>query len=101
MDRSALAEPGALLEREHELERFHAALHAVGQRAGGTLAVEGPGGLGKSRLLAAGLAEAASLGVRVLSARATELEQGFPFGIVRQLFERLLVEADPDERGRW
>ena len=40
-------------------------------------------------------------GVRVLNARATELEQGFPFGVVRQLFERPLLEADDGERERW
>src|SRR5258707_5973941 len=101
MDKSALAEPGALLERELELERVHAALHAVGQRAGVTLVIEGPAGVGKSRLLEAGRARAASLGISVLNARATELEQGFPFGVVRQLFERPLVEADTDEHDRW
>ena len=36
-----------------------------------------------------------------MRARATELEQGFPFGVVRQLFERPLLEADGDERDRW
>ena len=40
-------------------------------------------------------------GLRVLGARATELEQGFPFGVMRQLFERAIVEADPRERERW
>jgi len=52
-------------------------------------------------LLAEARVRAADLGVRVLSARATELEQGFPFGMVRQLFERALLEADTDERDRW
>jgi DNA-binding CsgD family transcriptional regulator/tetratricopeptide (TPR) repeat protein len=37
----------------------------------------------------------------VLTARATELEQGFPFGVMRQLFERPLTDADPTERRRW
>ena len=41
------------------------------------------------------------LGFLVLVARATELEQGFPFGVVRQLFERPLLAADPSERDRW
>jgi DNA-binding CsgD family transcriptional regulator len=35
MDRSAVAEPGALLEREREVERVRATLKAVGRRAGG------------------------------------------------------------------
>ena len=101
MDRSALAWPAALLEREHEVERIHAALDAVGQRAGGALVIEGAAGIGKSRLLEEARATASDLGLRVLHARATELERGFPFGVVRQLFERPLLEADPSERERW
>jgi DNA-binding CsgD family transcriptional regulator/tetratricopeptide (TPR) repeat protein len=101
MERSAPAQPAALLEREHEVERLRAALRAIGQRSGGALVIEGAAGMGKSRLLDEARVWAPDLGVRVLSARATELEQGFPFGIVRQLFERPLAEADSDERDRW
>ena len=98
MDQSALARPTALLEREHELERVQVALRAAGRRAGGALVIEGAAGMGKSRLLDVARARASDLGLRVLSARATELEQGFPFGVVRQLFERPLLEADAGER---
>jgi DNA-binding CsgD family transcriptional regulator len=63
--------------------------------------VEGAAGIGKSRLLLESRVRGADLGVRVLHARATELEQGFPFGVVRQLFERALLDADSDERDRW
>ena len=34
----------------------------------------------------------------VLRARGTELEQTLPYGIVRQLFERAVVRASPEER---
>src|SRR2546429_6221622 len=101
MDRSAVGERGALLEREHELERLGAAVRAVGRRAGGAVVIEGVAGMGKSRLLEEARARASELGFRVLAARATELEQGFPFGVVLQLFERPLLEADADERDRW
>jgi DNA-binding CsgD family transcriptional regulator/tetratricopeptide (TPR) repeat protein len=101
MDEADPAEPAALLEREREVERIRAALRAVGRLDGGTVVVEGPAGIGKSRLLEEARQRASALGVRVFSARATELEQGFPFGIVRQLFERPLREADPSERERW
>jgi DNA-binding CsgD family transcriptional regulator len=101
MNQSALARPAALLEREHELERVRAALRAAGQRAGGALVVEGAAGMGKSRLLEEARVRALDLGLRVLAARATELERGFPFGAVRQLFERPLLEADARERDRW
>jgi hypothetical protein len=51
MDASEAAEPAALLEREHEVERVRAALQAVGRRAGGVLVIEGAAGIGNSRLL--------------------------------------------------
>jgi hypothetical protein len=101
MDQSALALPDALLEREHEVERVRGAVRAVGQRAGVAVVIEGAAGMGKSRLLEVGLVRASELGLRVLGARATELEHGFPFGIARQLFERTLLEADAGERARW
>ena len=101
MDQSAVAQPAALLEREHEVERVRAALRRVGQRAGGVVVIEGAAGIGKSRLLEAARVQASELGLCVLTARATELEQGFPFGVMRQLFERTLVEAGSGERDRW
>src|ERR1700756_4864521 len=101
MDSSVAAGPAALLEREHELERLRAGLRAVGQQAGLTLVIEGPAGMGKSRLLQEARGRAADLEFRVLAARATELEQGFPYGVMLQLFERLLREADGGQRERW
>ena len=101
MDFPAAAEPTALLEREHEIERVRTALRGVGQRAGVSLVIEGAAGIGKSRLLQDARGRASGLGFRVLGARATELEQGFPYGVMLQLFERLLIEADHGERERW
>jgi hypothetical protein len=101
MDQPARASPFAMLEREREVESIRGALRAVGQQAGGVLAIEGTAGMGKSRLLDEARTWASHLGFRVLSARATELEQGFPFGVMRQLFERPLLEADSGERDRW
>src|SRR3954469_10315246 len=101
MDQPDPADLGALLEREHEVEHVRAALRAVARRAGGTLVIEGAPGIGKSRLLDDVRERTSVAGVRVLNARATEFEQGFPFGVVRQLFERPLLEADDRERERW
>ena len=39
MDRSAVAEPSTLLEREREVERVHTTLKAVGRRAGEALII--------------------------------------------------------------
>ena len=61
--------------------------------------VEGPAGIGKSRLLEAAREKASDAGSRVLSARGSDLERELPFGIVRQLFEPVL--SDPDQRRRW
>ena len=98
---SVLADVDGLLEREQEVERVRTALRAVGRREGAVVVIEGAPGIGKSRILEHGRSRASDLGFRVLSARATELEQGFPFGVVRQLFERLISEADRAERERW
>lgn len=101
MDLSVSAEPAGLLEREEEIERVRATLRAVGQRAGLTLVIEGAAGMGKSRLLREARERASARGLRVLDARGTELEQAFPYGVVLQLFERLLLQADDGERERW
>jgi hypothetical protein len=89
---------GRLLERERELAALAAAITAATGGTAGLVLVEGPAGIGKSRLLgeARMLAEEREMGV--LSARGGELELDFPFGIVWQLFESQLV--DESERSR-
>lgn len=57
--------------------------------------VEGPAGIGKSRLLAEARGRAEG-SMRVLSARGGELEREFAFGVVRQLLEAEL--AAPERR---
>ncbi|MFF7946515.1 helix-turn-helix transcriptional regulator [Streptomyces griseorubiginosus] len=93
--------PGVLLERDAELERLRAAVAGVGSGDGGPVQVLGPAGLGKTRLLTAAGALARDAGMRVLSARGSELEREYAFGLVRQLFDRLLLTAPDDERERW
>ena len=61
---------------------------------GRAVLIEGPPGIGKSRLMAEFRRRAIADGALVLNARAGELEREFPFGVVRQLFEA--VVADPD-----
>jgi ATP/maltotriose-dependent transcriptional regulator MalT len=87
-----------LLEREQERAWLRAlTVEARGGEARIAL-IEGPAGIGKSRLLAEARREAAAAGMQVLSARGGELEREFPFGVVRQLFEPLLYAADARER---
>jgi AAA ATPase domain len=90
--RGGRTRPGPLLERERELEALGAAVGAAADGTPGLVLVEGPAGIGKSRLLAAARTLADERGVGVLAARGGELERDFPFGIVRQLFESLLID---------
>jgi DNA-binding CsgD family transcriptional regulator len=92
------ARTGRLLERELELETLAAAVEAAAEGVAGFVLVEGPAGIGKSRLLAEARMLAEERGLCVRSARGGELERDFPFGIVRQLFESQLV--DESERSR-
>src|SRR3954467_12002589 len=86
-----------LLERDRELAALVAALD---QNRGlpGPVLVEGPAGIGKSRLLGELTGRAGPLGVRTLAARGAHLERDFPFGVVRQLFEPVLADAGARER---
>src|SRR3954451_14114729 len=92
------AATGALLERSEELARIESALADARTGRGTFVVVEGPAGIGKTALLAAARTAAAEGGMRVLRSRATEMETNFAFGVVRQLFERPLVEASELER---
>ncbi len=87
-----------LLERERELGVVSESL-ARG-RAGGhsVLLIEGAPGIGKTALLEQARGRAADSGMRVLAARGGELEDGFPFGIVRQLFEPVIRELPTSDR---
>jgi len=85
-----------LLERDRELDEIAGALHRLGRGEGGLVLVEGAAGIGKTALLDAACALAD--GVPLLRAAAGELEQDFPYGVVRQLFEPPLRAADPAER---
>ena len=88
-----------LYEREHALSEIDAALREVERGVGGLVAIEGSPGIGKSVLLGAACERAQCAGFEPLLARGGELEADFPFGIVRQLFEARLVEADEATRG--
>ncbi len=63
--------------------------------------MEGPAGIGKTSLLTAARDLARRAGMRVLTARGTELERDFAFGIVRQLVEPVLYMADDADQERW
>ena len=92
---SAAAE---LVERERELAQLDAELRNALDGEGSLVLIEGPAGVGKTRLLVETRSHAAARGARTLLARASELERGFPFGVVRQLFEAALAEPETRDR---
>ena len=93
------AGPDVLLERGIELDALRKAVHES-VSDGRLVVVEGPPGIGKTRFLAEAKALAAGSGIAVLSARGSELESNFAFGVVRQLFEGQVLRASAEERKR-
>lgn len=87
-----------LLERESELGAIDDLLGQVRDGRGGVVVFEGPPGIGKTALLGALGRRAAERDVRVLRGRAGRLDQGFSFGVAKQLLERQVREASVAER---
>src|SRR5437868_9621804 len=98
----ALSDPSSwelpLLERERERRQLDALVRTASRGEGGAALIEAGAGVGKSKLLEYVGGRASRSRMRTLSARASELERNFPYGVVRQLFERFLNEADKATR---
>jgi DNA-binding CsgD family transcriptional regulator len=86
-----------LLERNLELAQVESALAEASNGSGKLVVVEGRAGTGKTALVDAARDLADANGMRVMRARATELESGFAWGVVRQLFEPILFAETQDE----
>lgn len=92
-------EPGApvgqdpLVERDAETAALAELLDRLAGGRSGLVVVEGPPGLGKTRLLQEAQRLAAGRSVRVLTARGSQLESSFAYGVVRQLFDPELADA--------
>ncbi len=87
-----------LLERESELAYLSTALAAARAGNGALVTVEGPAGIGKTRLLDVACERARVAGAATLRAQGSELERGYVFGIARALFEPVLATADAGRR---
>jgi predicted ATPase len=87
----------ALLERDRELAALDRLLDQAEAGRGHVVLIEGPAGIGKSRLLGE-LRERAARRLTVLAARCGELERDFSFGAVRQLLEPVEPAARPTAR---
>lgn len=87
-----------LVERAGQLGALGRALAAARAGEGRAVLVEGPPGIGKSRLLEAARELAGQSGMRVLSACGRVLESEFGLGVARQLFERALSDGGVPNR---
>ncbi|MEA2480642.1 MAG: hypothetical protein QOJ07_2564 [Thermoleophilaceae bacterium] len=95
---AALRAGGDIVERDSELATLSAMAREAEDGLGRVAVIEGPAGIGKTRLLSELRRHAASGGALVLAARGSVLEREFSFGVARQLFEGVLT--DPAERDR-
>src|SRR5919197_4639942 len=91
---------GVLLGRERELAEIGRVIDAAREGSGGLVVVEGPAGIGKTRLLEEAVCAAGAAGVGVLRARGSEFEAEIGFGVARQLFEPMLRAASARDRRR-
>jgi DNA-binding CsgD family transcriptional regulator len=92
------AGPDRLLERASELALLEQAITAAIGGMPRVVLLDGAAGIGKTALLLAARHRAEAAGFRVLAAQGGELERELGSGIVRQLFEPLLLRADEAER---
>lgn len=96
MDAGQTSASDELLERDDEHASIVAVLDAAAKGNGGTVAVVGPAGIGKTRLLDLAQRHALVEGATVAMARGGSLEMDIAYGAVRQLLEPLVRTAgDP------
>ena len=88
--------PTDLVDRDRETTALRRAIDDVAEGTPGWVVVEGPAGIGKTRLMREAVRLATAGGLQVVTARGSQLERSFGFGAVRQLFEPCL--ADPEHR---
>lgn len=90
--------PEDLVDRDREVTALREAVAGFAAGGPGVVVIEGPAGIGKTRLLAEVGRIATTASVRVLAGRGSQLERSFAFGVVRQLFETLV--AAPEGRAQ-
>jgi hypothetical protein len=91
---------GRLEERERELQVIVDALEEVSAGLGRAVVVSGAAGIGKTSLLDLARDAAHKRKFAVASARGSDLEVAYPWGVVRQLFEPRLRGMSAVARSR-
>lgn len=90
-----------LFERDAEIDRVTGALRSALTGNGSFVLIGGGLGNGKSALLKALASVSGAAEARVLRAGGSLLEEGYAFGVVRQLLEPVLGETAEHTRERW
>jgi len=91
----ALAPVPRICGREAELQALGEALGRIASGGPAIVLVEGEAGIGKSRLLAQVLQDAAGRGMQVAAGRAEELERTRPFGLLAAALGCARSSPDP------
>src|SRR5215212_1548006 len=89
-----------LLERDGEIAALREALAAARDGRGSVTVLQGSAGLGKSRLLETARRGARRAGMRVLDARAGDLDRDVALGVARELLAAPLADAGEADRER-
>jgi DNA-binding CsgD family transcriptional regulator len=88
------------LERTAELGQLAKVLRDAQAGHGQVCLIEGPSGIGKSRLLKGCADQADAADIRVVRVLCSELTCEYPFGVAHNLFGPLLLRADPALRAQ-
>lgn len=88
-----------LTERDRERRLIDAAVDDARRGRSRLLLIEGPPGIGKTRLVSLVRERASAAGLDALAVRASELEQAFDFGAVRGLLESRVANMADEQRG--
>ena len=94
-DRGPITIP--LIERQGQVSAINDLLRRGLSGSGQLALIQGPAGIGKTRLLEETHRLALDFDAEVLSARGGELEQGHPLGLVLRLLEHRISKAPDDE----
>ncbi|WP_055527306.1 BTAD domain-containing putative transcriptional regulator [Streptomyces graminilatus] len=87
---------GNLVDRDREVTVLRGCLADVLAGRAGIVCLEGPAGIGRSRLLAETRRLAAGQGILTLAAHGSRLEKDYGFGVVRQLLDPVVAGHDSE-----
>ncbi|NEA36887.1 AAA family ATPase [Streptomyces sp. SID13031] len=90
-----------IFERDAEFSVLDEAVAKVGSGSSAVVVISGAAGIGKTQLLDRTREAARGHGLRVLFGRGSPLEREYSYGLVRQLFEPLLAEAEGVHSDDW